>query len=42
MVVALDRLRDALFQMGAYACKLSGKTAAALLRPEGTVQLIPH
>jgi hypothetical protein len=28
--------------MGAYACKLSGKTAAALLRPEGAVRLVTH
>jgi len=28
--------------MGAYACKLSGKTAAALLRPEGPVRLVTH
>ena len=28
--------------MGEYACKLSGKTAAALLRPEGAVRLVTH
>lgn len=28
--------------MGAYACKLSGKTAAALLRPERPVRLVTH
>jgi hypothetical protein len=28
--------------MGEYACKLSGATAAALLRPEGAVRLVTH